>query len=274
MMVRSRQTTTATPPPTTTTTTSSARDNSNNVAKIHIPTNNIDNHHHHHQGCAKTHLGGTQPSAMFLPLHATLPNGCHVTVSTVTDYQVSEIFNLVQEAALRGEGYGVDEFPTEKDFLKEVQSENGKMFKICAQGSATGNPIAAFVIVDSKFYRGQGTVADSYIVVKREERMKGIGEFCMQMVMQISARLGYISIYCDTFKDNVAMRKIMDRAGFQRFGFLPMSARMPDGSLKQSLVYYRELESPVKHQSQIGERSSPNLQKNDSCSDFEDMSPS
>ncbi|KAK7091548.1 uncharacterized protein [Littorina saxatilis] len=241
MMVRSRQTTATPPPPASETAATTSPRSTSPPTTLTTTT--------------------TTTSAMFLPLHATLPNGCHVTVSMVTDYQVSEVFNLVQEAALRGEGFGVDEFPTEKYFLKVVQSENGKMFKICAQGSTMGNPIAAFVIVDSKFYRGQGTVADGYLVVKREERMKGIGEFCLRMMKQISARLGYISVYSDTFKDNIGICKILDRAGFQRVGFLPMSARMPDGSLKQSLLYYRELESPVKHQSQIGERSSPTLKK-------------
>lgn len=194
---------------------------------------------------------------LLLPIHASLPDGAHVTVSVVTDPHVTEVYNMIQDAAMNGDGYGVDEFPTEKDFLKEVQHENGKVFRICASDS--GKTIAAFVVLDSKYYRGQGTVADSYVIVKPEERRKGIGEFCMEMILQLARRIGYLGIYADTFNDNIAMRRILERCGFQRVGALPMSGRMPDGSVKPSVIYYREL-SAVSHQSQIGERPNPNLQ--------------
>lgn len=198
------------------------------------------------------------PAGMLLPLHATLPDGKGVTITRITDHQVADIYVMIQESAVNGDGYGVDEFPTEKDFLKEVHNNNGNIFHVCDQ--ETGAVLAAFVILDSKYYRGQGTVADSYTVVKREERRKGIGEFCMRMIMEFARRLGYAGIYSDTFNDNIAMRKIVEQAGFQKVGFLPMSARMPDGSFKPSVIYYRDLCSPVSHQSQIGDRSTPSLQ--------------
>ena len=204
---------------------------------------------------------------MRLPLHTSLPDGTRVTVNVVTGPHVAEVYNMIQDAAIHGDGYGVDEFPTEKDFLQEVQSGNGKVFRVCAAAAgsdAGGETIAAFVVLDSKYFRGQGTVADCYVIVKREERRKGLGDFCMQMILQFAGRMGYLGIYADTFQDNVAMRKILELSGFQRVGALPMSGKMPDGSVKPSVIYYCELgplPPPVSHQSHIGERPNPNLQE-------------
>lgn len=210
---------------------------------------------------APSSSSGFTSTAMRLPLHASLPDGTRVTVNVVTGPHVAEVYNMIQDAALHGDGYGVDEFPTEKDFLQEVQGGNGKVFRICDAG---GKTIAAFVVLDSKYFRGQGTVADCYVIVKREERRKGLGDFCMQMVLQFAGRMGYVGIYADTFQDNVAMRRILELSGFQRVGALPMSGKMPDGSVKPSVIYYCQLgplPPPVSHQSHIGERPNPNLQE-------------
>ncbi|KAL8605970.1 hypothetical protein ACOMHN_063005 [Nucella lapillus] len=210
---------------------------------------------------------------MFLPFPTTLPDGKGVIVNRVTDHQVSEMYDMIQDSAMKGEGYGVDEFPSEKDFVKEVHNANGKIFHVSDRES--GATLAAFVILDSKYFRGQNTVADCYMVVQREQRRKGLGEFCMKMVLEFARRMGYSGIYSDTFNDNIAMRKIIEQAGFQKVGVLPMSARMPDGSVKPSVIYYRELPAGLAstHQGQIGDRSNANLQEGDSMCVESDTMP-
>ena len=48
----------------------------------------------------------------------------------------------------------MDEFPTQNDFVREVVSQNGRLFRVCAC-SDPSQSLAAFIIMDSKYYRGQ-----------------------------------------------------------------------------------------------------------------------
>lgn len=175
--------------------------------------------------------------AMLLPTHATLPDGRHVTITEASDHQLSEVYTIVQQAAMNDEGFGADEFPTEKHFRNEI--DDGKVFLISTKDS--GKMVAALVITTSKYYRGQ-TVADLYIIVKAEERRKGIGEFCLRTSVEYCRRLGFMGIYADTFSNNVAMRKIIEKtAGFQMVSFLPVGGCLQDGTIVGSIIFYKDL---------------------------------
>ena len=155
--------------------------------------------------CVNSHItssrGGTAPGsnssptldscscgsteAMHLPLHTSLPDGCPVTVDVASEQQVSQMYGLIQAAAILGEGYGVDEYPTEEDFRQEIRG--GHTFVVTARGAelsgedleeelpledveeeeeeeeelergdnscTRGRLIAAFSLATSKFYRG------------------------------------------------------------------------------------------------------------------------
>lgn len=173
------------------------------------------------------------------PLHTTLPDGRHVIISAICEEELSDVYALVQGAALNNDGFGYDEFPTESHFRAEVQQ--GKNFQICLQDS--GKLVAVLFITTSKFYRGQ-SVADSYILVQPEERRKGIGEFCFRLCVDYCRRLGYQAMYADTFSTNVAMRKIFEKFGFQRVGVLPMGGTLQDGTVVSSQIYYLDLRAP------------------------------
>lgn len=177
--------------------------------------------------------------AMHLPIHATLPDGTHVTIDAMTDPQISDMYDLIISAAMSGNGFGVDEYPKEKDFRNEIKG--GHNFIVCRKDC--GKMVAAFSLIISKFYRGTDIkVVDPIIVVRRSERGRGIGELIFRHVVLFSKRLGFSGIYTDTFSNNVAMTKIIERApGFQRVGHFPMGGKMPDGTLVGANLYFKDL---------------------------------
>ncbi|RUS73354.1 hypothetical protein EGW08_018889, partial [Elysia chlorotica] len=173
-----------------------------------------------------------------LPLHTTLPDGGSVTVDTATESQISQMYELIHAAAMLGEGYGVDEYQTEEEFREEIRG--GHTFRRVENGSR-GRLIAAFSLATSKFYRGND-VADPILIVRREERRKGIGEFLFRNAVLFSRRLGFAGVYTDTFSNNTAMIRIIERSpGFKMVGYLPLGGKMPDGATVGANIYFKDL---------------------------------
>uniref|UniRef100_A0A0B6ZKP1 N-acetyltransferase domain-containing protein n=1 Tax=Arion vulgaris TaxID=1028688 RepID=A0A0B6ZKP1_9EUPU len=178
-------------------------------------------------------------NVMHLPLHCTLPNGSQVVIDSMSDSHITDMYELISMAAINGTGYGVDEYPTEKDFRNEIK--DGHNFFVYNKGC--GKMIAAFSLINSMYYRGTDcTFADPIIIVKKSQRGKGIGEFIFRHIVIFSKRLGYMGIYIDTFSNNVAMTKIIERSpGFQRVGYLPVGGKMPDGTIVGTNLYFKDL---------------------------------
>uniref|UniRef100_A0A8W8NER2 N-acetyltransferase domain-containing protein n=1 Tax=Magallana gigas TaxID=29159 RepID=A0A8W8NER2_MAGGI len=177
-----------------------------------------------------------------LPVVATLVTGRHVIIDYMTEQQLTETYCMIQEAAQHGDGYGIDEFDSEKDFRHEI--EGSDCFAIVSKDS--GELLAGLILAVSKFYRGMSGVCDPFIIVKRTERKQKLGEFCMRKAIEFSKKLGYMGMYVDTFSNNVAVQRIIEKiGGFQRVGFLPLGGRLQTGQLVGSVIYYRDL-SPEK----------------------------
>jgi len=156
----------------------------------------------------------------------------------MTDRQLTEAFCMIQLAAENGEGYGIDEFHSEKDFRREI--EGSDCFAITCKES--GDILAGFIIAVSKFYRGASGVADPFVIVKRSERQQKLGEFTMRKAVQFSRNLGYMAMYVDTFSNNSAVERILEKiGGFQRVGFLPLGGRLQNGQMVGSVIYYYDL---------------------------------
>lgn len=177
--------------------------------------------------------------AMHLPMTTTLPDGTEVVIDVMTDSQMTDMYELISSAAMTGDGFGVNEFPTEKHFRMEVK--DGHHFAVCNKDH--GKMIAAFSLINSKYYRGTDLAfGDPIIVVNRSERGKGIGDFIMRHIVLFSKRLGYLGIYIDTFTNNVPMTKIIEHTpGFQFVAHLPVGGKLPDGSIIGTNVYFKDL---------------------------------
>lgn len=175
-----------------------------------------------------------------LPMVTSLINGRHVIIDYMTQPQITETYCMIQEAAQNGDGYGIDEFDSEKDFRREIEGSDCYAV-ICKE---SGGLLAGFILAVSKFYRGVSGVVDPFIIVKRSERNQKLGEFCMRKAIEFSKKLGYMGMYVDTFSNNVAVQRILERIGdFQKVGFLPMGGKLHDGQLIGSVIYYRDLQT-------------------------------
>lgn len=171
-----------------------------------------------------------------LPFVTSLRDDTCVLIDNMSDEQLTETYNMIQEASRHGQGFGVDEYRNEEHFRDEV--EGGFNFAVMSKDS--GDMIAAFIIAVSCYSRGC-RVADPFIIVRNDQRGKGLGDFCLRMCVDFARQLGFIGMYVDTFANNTPMVKIIERAGgFRQVGFLPAGGYMTDGSVVGSLVYYKD----------------------------------
>nr|KAG5694402.1 hypothetical protein BaRGS_017435 [Batillaria attramentaria] len=158
-------------------------------------------------------------------------------VDAMTDSQVSETYGMICCAAQQGQGFGVDEYADEAEFRAEI--EDGYRFAIIEKDG--GQMVAAFILAVSKYSRGC-PVADPFIIVRSDQRGKGLGRLCMDLCVELAGRLGFLGMYVDTFSNNTAMLNIIRSVpGLNQVGCLPMGGVMTDGSLVGTLIFYKDL---------------------------------
>ncbi|XP_063407648.1 uncharacterized protein LOC134691220 isoform X2 [Mytilus trossulus] len=173
-----------------------------------------------------------------LPMATQLPDGRQAYIDYMTHDQMTETYNLIQTCAQEGQGFAVDEYPTEEEFREDIKG--GDSFAIICD--TTGEMIAGFILAISKFYRGSAGAVDPFLVVRSSERKRGIGEFIMNRVIEFSKYLNYQGIYVDTFSNNAALIRILDKVGgFTKVGYLPLGGLMKNGYAVSSIVYYKEI---------------------------------
>ncbi|VDI31089.1 Hypothetical predicted protein [Mytilus galloprovincialis] len=173
-----------------------------------------------------------------LPMVESLETGRHVIIDAMTDKQLAETYDMIQDAAAHGSGFGIDEFINEKNFRQEIHDSH--CFAIICKESC--DLIGGIILANSKFYRGASTMVDPFIIIKRTERGQRLGEFAMKTAIQFSQQLGYVGMYVDTFSNNTGMLKILQKiGGFTQVGFLPVGGRLQSGKLIGSIIFYRDL---------------------------------
>ncbi|KAK3087894.1 hypothetical protein FSP39_012185 [Pinctada imbricata] len=161
-----------------------------------------------------------------------------VVLDYMTESQLTETYHMIQKAAKYGHGFGFQEFSSEDDFRNEISGS--RCFAVTCKEE--GTLLASLILAQSKFYRGSDQVVDPYIIVKYSDRCKGLGEFCMRQAIKLSVSFGYIAMYIDTFANNVAILRIIDKiGGFQQVGCLPVGGCLPCGKFVPSIIFYRNL---------------------------------
>lgn len=158
-------------------------------------------------------------------------------VDSMTDQQVSETYAMICAAAQRGQGFGVDEYASEAEFRAEI--DDGYCFAVIDKND--GQMVAAFILAVSKYSRGC-PVADPFIIVKDDQRGRGLGRLCMELCVELAARLEFMGMYVDTFSNNHAMLKIIRSIpGLKQVGCLPMGGVMTDGEVVGTVIFYKDL---------------------------------
>jgi GNAT superfamily N-acetyltransferase len=155
----------------------------------------------------------------------------------MTDDQITQTFNMIVLAAQSGQGFGVGEYDDEADFRQDIA--NGYRFAIMESDS--DEMVAAFILNESRYTRGC-RVADPYIIVRSDQRGRGLGRLCMELALKFAPCLGFIGMYADTFANNSAMIRIIQSIqGFRKVGDLPMGGVMASGEVVGSVVFYKDL---------------------------------
>lgn len=183
-------------------------------------------------------LDGERPFIASLPDVDILPNGKRVIVQYMTENQFSETYKMIQEAAERGDGFGIDEFLNERAFQDELDGSD--CFAITCK--ETGELLASLMLAVSKFYRGSSLVVDPFVIVNPAARGQGLGRYTMDKAIEFSRKLGYEAMYVDTFTNNVALIQILKKiGGFQQVGLLPVGGKLKNGEVVGSVIFYRDL---------------------------------
>lgn len=158
-------------------------------------------------------------------------------VDAMTEAQTSETYAMICSAAQQGQGFGVDEYANEAEFRADV--DNGYRFAVIDKDS--GEMVAAFILAISKYSRGCA-VADPYILVKDNHRGRGLGRLCMELCVELAARLDFMGMYVDTFSNNTAMLSIIRSIpGLKQVGCLPMGGVMTNGEVVGTVIFYKDL---------------------------------
>jgi len=158
-------------------------------------------------------------------------------VDAMTEEQTSETYAMICSAAQRGQGFGVDEYANEAEFRADI--DDG--FRFAVMDKSSGEMVAAFILAISKYSRGCA-VADPFILVKDSQRGRGLGRLCMELCVQLAARLDFMGMYVDTFSNNTAMLRIIQSVpGLKQVGCLPMGGVMTNGEVVGTLIFYKDL---------------------------------
>ncbi|XP_076456944.1 uncharacterized protein LOC143291150 [Babylonia areolata] len=181
------------------------------------------------------------PTAISTPFTVTSTDrqgGCGVfLVDAMTDAQLSDTFAMICGAGRQGQGFSVDEYADEAEFRAEVESG----YRFAVVDKSDGKMVAAFILAVSKYSRGC-PVADPFIIVRADQRGRGLGRVCMELCVKLAVRLHFMGMYVDTFSNNTAMLNIIRSVpGMVRVGCLPMGGVMTDGEIVSTLIFYKDL---------------------------------
>ncbi|XP_076437894.1 uncharacterized protein LOC143277049 [Babylonia areolata] len=158
-------------------------------------------------------------------------------IDSMTEEQVSETYAMICAAAERGQGFGVDEYADEAEFRADI--DDGYRFAVIDKND--GQMVAAFILAVSKYSRGC-PVADPFIIVRDDQRGRGLGRLCMELCVELAARLDFMGMYVDTFSNNHAMLKIIRSVpGLKQVGCLPMGGVMTGGEVVGTVIFYKDL---------------------------------
>lgn len=158
-------------------------------------------------------------------------------IDSMTDAQVSETYAMICAAAQCGQGFGLGEYANENEFRADI--EDGYSFAVLDKDD--GKMVAAFILAISKYSRGCA-VADPFIVVRDDQRGRGLGRLCMELCVELAARLQFMGMYVDTFSNNHAMLRIIRSVpGLKQVGCLPLGGVMKDGEVVGTLIFYKDL---------------------------------
>lgn len=177
----------------------------------------------------------TSPTITF-PLGAILPNGKQYTIDKMTDTETAEMFRMIESAAEKGDGFGMNEYGGWGEFQRAVKDADKFVFK----EKCTNKPAAYLCIIPCVYCRCR-SIRDVVLVVTEAERNKRISHFVGTFGVDYCLRRGYDGILTDTFTINSAAIKSLKRLGFKRIGHLEIGGRVKGHGYVGSYFFFLDL---------------------------------
>merc|ERR1711976_284891 len=166
-------------------------------------------------------------------------SGKEVLLDYVKDSECTELFELYRASAMRGQGYGEDEFRSVEEFKKNFVS---KGHAIIGRDPTSDKIVLSFSITPSPYCRSSTPlVADGYILVDPSLRGKGVGFQTVKLMLRLIKDIGYEGCVSDTFMTNVPMYKLMVGTGFNPVAYIPKCAFVKGKGWTDAVVLYKGL---------------------------------
>ncbi|MCJ7690216.1 MAG: GNAT family N-acetyltransferase [Clostridiaceae bacterium] len=142
---------------------------------------------------------------------------------------VNSIMNIINQAQVYFKEHGInqwqDNYPNFKTVMNDVNNKNG--YVLLKDNNVVGT--AAVTFDGEKNYefisKGKWVSSDKYAVIHRmavDSKYKGLGlaSIIIKNIEKICLDKGIHSIRIDTHKENISMKKLLSKEGFQYCGII------------------------------------------------------
>lgn len=155
-----------------------------------------------------------------LPKTYLLESGKKLVLRNVRKDEDHFVYEIFAEAAEKGEGFSVHEFPS-LNIMRLQMLASGYTAIIEEEDS---NKLVGFIFChDSALSRsGKGKVCDGSVIIREGFRGKGLGKVCKLMARFVRSGHGYEKVFRETFFNNSqVLNTFKDDVEFSICGILP-----------------------------------------------------
>ncbi len=152
--------------------------------------------------------------------------------------ELSQVDQMLQEAAVLSEGFGVDEFTQEGYYSRKMFFESRSFVVETEYGDLAG----CGVFGSSRLARNRDIAVASYICIKEQYRRVQIGSHLMKYFTSLAHRLDFILFYQDVLMipgNHHLMIDMLLKQGFMVSGTLPRCAFVKEVGPVDSLLLYK-----------------------------------
>lgn len=182
---------------------------------------------------------------MHLPVCKQLNNGTTVELDWMhpqEQKQVRELFNIV---IIEGKTYPQNQPLSEEEFTAYWLSRDAFVVR---EVEDTGiqqlgdKAILGAFFLKPNFPGRCSHISNAGFIVQPAMRGLGIGRFMAEEMLKIATSLGYSAVMFNlVFETNVPSIRLWESLGFATIGRIPKAVKLPDGSLVDALMMYKDL---------------------------------
>ncbi len=178
------------------------------------------------------------PKKLYEPKEVKTPTGLLRLRCVKGLDEIHHIESLWQQAATRGEGFGLDEFTEEGYF-------NRKFFRqanILVAENTQGEIVGVSVFGPSSLSRMENPLLSvCYVTVEINHRKERVGSSLLEYSMDLLKKDGFKGVLSDTYVTNHQMICLLRMMDYSFVGSLPMCAYVAHHGPTESLLVYKEL---------------------------------